>query len=104
MMDTRRVYSDLGFRSNLMELMAGTDAETDGVESSLKSANRFSSSRFVSPRYGMEGRAQSHAHGKRKGLFQARKNQSVGGGSELFPTRDNAVARSSFSGQGCYGI
>ncbi|XP_061959391.1 serine/threonine-protein kinase-like protein At3g51990 [Populus nigra] len=104
MMDTRRVYSDLGFRSNLMELMAGTDAETDGVESSLKSANRFSSSRFVSPRHGMEGRAQSHAHGKRKGLFQARKNQSVGGGSELFPTRDNAVARSSFSGQGCYGI
>lgn len=104
MMVTRRVYSDLGFRSNLMELMAGTDAETDGVESSLKSANRFSSSRFVSPRYGMEGRAQSHAHGKRKGLFQARKNQSVGGGSELFPTRDNAVARSSFSGQGCYGI
>ncbi|KAL3580090.1 hypothetical protein D5086_017925 [Populus alba] len=80
------------------------DAETDGVESSLKSANRFSSSRFVSPRYAMEGRAQSHVHGKRKGLFQARKNQSVGGGSELFPTRDNAVARSSFSGQGCYGI
>ncbi|KAL3611333.1 hypothetical protein D5086_002353 [Populus alba] len=30
-MDTRRVYSDLGFRSNLMELMAGTDAETDGL-------------------------------------------------------------------------
>ncbi|KAJ6895060.1 hypothetical protein NC651_021516 [Populus alba x Populus x berolinensis] len=104
MMDTRRAYSDLGFRSNLMELMAGTDAENDGVESSLKSANRFSSSRFVSPRYAMEGRAQSHVHGKRKGLFQARKNQSVGGGSELFPTRDNAVARSSFSGQGCYGI
>jgi serine/threonine protein kinase len=30
-MDTRRVYSDLGFRSNLMELMAWTDAETDGL-------------------------------------------------------------------------
>ncbi|KAJ6692033.1 SERINE/THREONINE-PROTEIN KINASE-LIKE PROTEIN [Salix purpurea] len=102
--DTRRVYSDLGFRSNLMELMAGTDTETDGVESSLKSANQVSSSRFVSPRYGTEGRAQSHAHGKRKGLFQVRRNQSVGAGSEIFSTRDNTVARSSFSGQGCVGI
>ena len=105
MIDTRRVYSDLGFRSNLMELMAGTDAETDGVESSLKSANQVSSSRFRSPRYGTEGRAQSHAHGKRKGLFQVRRNQSVGDGSEIFSTREhNTVVRSSFSGQGCVGI
>ncbi|CAK7330968.1 unnamed protein product [Dovyalis caffra] len=103
-MDTRRVYSDLGFRSNLMELMAGTDAETDGVESSLKSANRVSSSRFVSAQSGTKGRAQPKAHGNRKGLFQVRKNQSVGDGSELFSTKDNTVARSSFSCQGYDGI
>ncbi|KAA8520201.1 hypothetical protein F0562_014457 [Nyssa sinensis] len=56
--NSRRVYSDLGFRSNLMDLMAGTDRESefrgeaDGVGARSKSAKggsifRIESGRFV---------------------------------------------------------
>ncbi|KAA8515617.1 hypothetical protein F0562_018772 [Nyssa sinensis] len=56
LMNSRRVYSDLGFRNNLMDLMAGTDGESgflgeaDGVELKPKSANGGSSFRSKSGR------------------------------------------------------
>ncbi|KAF2319666.1 hypothetical protein GH714_017915 [Hevea brasiliensis] len=106
--DSRRVYSDLGFRSNLKELMAGTEGqsgflgEIDGVESTFKSANRVSSSRFGSARYGIKGRAQSKS--RDRSLFRMRRNQSAEDNSELLSKHDDTVARSSFSAQGCHDI
>ncbi|KAK6120827.1 hypothetical protein DH2020_045432 [Rehmannia glutinosa] len=52
----RRVYSDLGFRSNLMELMSSHDGETkfivdDDGDSNLESTKRVSSLRFESSRF-----------------------------------------------------
>ncbi|KAI3448844.1 hypothetical protein Pfo_005509 [Paulownia fortunei] len=51
----RRVYSDLGFRSNLMELMSGPDGESkflvEDDESKLESTKRVSSFRFESCRF-----------------------------------------------------
>ncbi|KAL6327574.1 hypothetical protein AAG906_021865 [Vitis piasezkii] len=50
--NSRRVYSDLGFRNNLMDLMAGTDGESEfrgeaeGFGSMSKSVNWGSSFRF----------------------------------------------------------
>ncbi|KAG6606894.1 Serine/threonine-protein kinase-like protein, partial [Cucurbita argyrosperma subsp. sororia] len=52
--NSRRVYSDLGISSNLMDLMACIDedsgfrAETNHVRSHSRFSNRFFSSRFVS--------------------------------------------------------
>ncbi|OAY44868.1 serine/threonine-protein kinase-like protein At3g51990 [Manihot esculenta] len=108
--DSRRVYSDLGFRSNLMELMAGTEGESgflgeiDGFESTFKSANRTFSSRFDSARFGIKGRAQTKTYRDNKGLFRIRRNQSAGDGSEIFSNHNNTFARSSFSTQGCHDI
>ncbi|EEF34441.1 Protein kinase APK1B, chloroplast precursor, putative [Ricinus communis] len=108
--DSRRVYSDLGFRSNLMELMAGTEGESgflgeaDGVESNLKSGSWVSSSRFGSARYGIKGIPRLRGRGNGKGLFPMRRNQSAGNGSELFSKQDDTVACSSFSTQGCHDI
>ncbi|XP_065871771.1 serine/threonine-protein kinase-like protein At3g51990 [Euphorbia lathyris] len=95
--DSRRVYSDLGFRSNLMELMAGAEGETDGVESNLKSGNRASSSRFSSARYSTKGRPRSKSRVDDKVLIRMRKNQSADGGSDLFSEQDGAVALSRFN-------
>ncbi|KAJ0096119.1 hypothetical protein Patl1_17080 [Pistacia atlantica] len=76
MRDSRRVYSDLGLRSNLMELMAGTDEEQEFREG------------FGSGRYINKGRAQARAQVNDKGGFSSfRRNQSVGDGSELFSRR-----------------
>ncbi|XP_050210186.1 serine/threonine-protein kinase-like protein At3g51990 [Mercurialis annua] len=98
--DSRRVYSDLGFRSNLMDLMASAEAET-AVESNIKSGNRTFSSRFGSGRYNIKKLPLSKACISDKGLFQMRRNQSAGNGTELFPKQDDAVAGSSFSTQEC---
>ncbi|KAK1552721.1 hypothetical protein Q3G72_022340 [Acer saccharum] len=102
--DSRRVYSDLGVRSNLMELMAGTDEEhesreqTNGVESDVKSSNRSFSSRFTGGRYVSKGRTQSRAHvNDKSSRSRLRRNLSIGDGSELFSRRDDMVFRSSFS-------
>ncbi|KDP43611.1 hypothetical protein JCGZ_16898 [Jatropha curcas] len=104
--DSRRVYSGLGFRSNLMELMAGTEGESgflgeaDAVESSLKLAKRVSSYRFGSARYGIKGGAQSKIPGNEKGLLRMRRNQSAGGDSELFSKQNDTITRSSLSTAG----
>uniref|UniRef100_A0A7N0TKD5 Protein kinase domain-containing protein n=1 Tax=Kalanchoe fedtschenkoi TaxID=63787 RepID=A0A7N0TKD5_KALFE len=59
---SRRVYSDLGVKNNLMELMAETEAEeaeADGVDANPKLANWSSSSRFGSGRYAVKGRSSA---------------------------------------------
>ncbi|WCJ18601.1 Protein kinase superfamily protein [Euphorbia peplus] len=102
--DSRRVYSDLGFRSNLMDLMAGTEGKSgflgetnDGVESNLKSRNRSFSSRFNSTRYSTKGIPRPKTRVDDKVLFRMRKNQSAGGGSEMFSEQNGAVALSRFN-------
>ncbi|KAL7259209.1 hypothetical protein ACSBR1_005161 [Camellia fascicularis] len=83
--NSRRVYSDLGFRNNLMDLIAGTDGESEfqgGVDGyydpKLKSANggrssfRIGSGRFV-------GRGRSR-HGSD---FRLKRHQSVGDNNNM---------------------
>lgn len=80
--NSRRVYSDLGFRSNLMELMAGPDVEVDGVEPDARTANF--STKFGSGRYFRRGRNQSQSGGYNDDAFHLRRNKSAGGSSEIF--------------------
>ncbi|XVF79663.1 hypothetical protein PTKIN_Ptkin15bG0007700 [Pterospermum kingtungense] len=100
MKDSRRVYSDLGFRSNLMELMgmSGIEGESevckeaDAVERpESKSGSRVSSHRFGSQRY---GKGQQNIH-NRNGVFHLRRNQSAGESSELFSGKGDVFSRSS---------
>ncbi|KAF3437364.1 hypothetical protein FNV43_RR20117 [Rhamnella rubrinervis] len=90
MRDSRRVYSDLGFSCNLMDLMATTDGESeirgeaDGVEPISKSGGRVSSSRFGSRRHIIGGKTHF------------RPNHSIGKGSEICSSRDDVIPRSSF--------
>lgn len=107
MRNSRRVYSDLGFSSNLMELMAGTTdeeseyrGEGDGVAHKLKSRNRVSSSRFGSERYAARGKNQSQTRGDKNDGFQLRQNRSIGGSSEICARRDDIIPRTSFRSQG----
>ncbi|OVA04012.1 Protein kinase domain [Macleaya cordata] len=93
MRNSRRVYSDLGVggtitRSNLMDLMAERDdtesdlqGETNGVVEPVFSKIRTSSLRVGSGRHiGRERRTESLAHDyDGDGVFQLRRNQSVGG-------------------------
>ncbi|XP_057976808.1 serine/threonine-protein kinase-like protein At3g51990 [Malania oleifera] len=94
--NSRRVYSDLGFRSNLMDLIAGTDRNSefmgdgDGVEPGSKLVNHSSSLRFGNRRFVRRGRTQSLACGDDKdNVFRCGQNQSVGECSELFLRRDD---------------
>ncbi|XVE76774.1 hypothetical protein DITRI_Ditri13aG0007700 [Diplodiscus trichospermus] len=91
MEDSRRIYSDLGFRSNLMELMGinGMDRESevlgeaDVVERpESKSRIRVSSHRFGSKRYGNRGRGQQQNICNENEVFGLRRNQSAGESSE----------------------
>lgn len=91
--NSRRVYSDLGFRSNLMELMAGNDGEVDEVGPSSKSADR--SSKLGSGRYSHGGRNRSQMNGYDDSIFRLRRNQSVGESSEIL-SRD-VISRLNFS-------
>ncbi|XP_042480233.1 serine/threonine-protein kinase-like protein At3g51990 [Macadamia integrifolia] len=79
--NSSRVYSDLGFtfKSNLMDLMAGTDGnssfrdEADGVELSSSSSSSIQ---------GLFGQRRSRSVGTnydRDGVFQLSRNLSVGG-------------------------
>ncbi|KAL6954700.1 non-specific serine,threonine protein kinase [Sarracenia purpurea var. burkii] len=63
--NSRRVYSDLGIRNNLVDLMAGTDWESDyrgepvrGVDPKLRSKNGSSNFRIGSGRFVGRGRTQ----------------------------------------------
>lgn len=80
---SRRVYSDLGFSSNLMDLMATTEEpeflrDADGLEHSSKSADQVSSTRFGSGRYFMKGRNLYRPCGSDKDAFGLSKGQIVG--------------------------
>ncbi|KAK4379742.1 hypothetical protein RND71_001604 [Anisodus tanguticus] len=77
-----RVYSDLGFRSNLMDLMARNDefrGEGDGVEPKSKSISRALSCRYVSGSVVGRRNNESLVHGNaRGGTSCLRRNNSVG--------------------------
>lgn len=65
---SKRVYSDLGFRNNLMELMAEPDTESnyggeEVAESQLKPVSRVSSLRTRSERYIEKARGLYHVRG-----------------------------------------
>lgn len=102
MRNSRRVYSDLGFRSDLMDLMAAnTDEESEvqgearGLEPTSKLPNQSYSSRFGSGRYVTRVRTQSQSRRRRDdAAFIVRKNRSVGGSPKNFPAIDDSVARS----------
>ncbi|XP_030493851.1 serine/threonine-protein kinase-like protein At3g51990 [Cannabis sativa] len=114
MRNSRRVYSDLGFSSNLMELMAGgTDEETeyrgeaDGVVvPKLRSRNRISSTKFGgSERYGIRGKNLSQTCTDKNDVFPLRRNRSIGGGgAEICSRRDDIIPRTSFRSQGAAAI
>ncbi|OMO69712.1 hypothetical protein CCACVL1_19321 [Corchorus capsularis] len=110
MKDSRRVYSDLGFRSNLMELMGMTGVEgesevwgeADVVERPASSAS--SSSRFSNKRYVSRGRGQQKILVNENGVFGLRRNQSAGESSELFSVKGEAFSRSSLSSKAAVDI
>ncbi|KAL3832974.1 hypothetical protein ACJIZ3_007710 [Penstemon smallii] len=82
----RRVYSDLGIRSNLMELMAGGDGE-DSLEAKLENSRRVSSLRFEK---GRKNNIRSLGDGKDK-MSNLRRNQSVGENSNAFSGMDDNI-------------
>ncbi|KAK4372059.1 hypothetical protein RND71_007443 [Anisodus tanguticus] len=77
-----RVYSDLGFRSNLMDLMAGNDefrGEGDGIEPKSKSISRALSCRYVSGSVVGRRSNESLVHNNGGGgTSRLRRNISVG--------------------------
>lgn len=80
--DSRRVYSDLGLRSNLMDLMASNEEEH---EADMKSANRVYSLRFGSRRYNNKSRTPSRARG-----------ENSTGGSHLRPINNSTTDDSDY--------
>ncbi|CAM8910491.1 unnamed protein product [Rhodiola kirilowii] len=70
--NSRRVYSDLGFKNNLIELMAETEgeAEADGLEANSKLAIWSSSFRFGSGKYVGKGRIMSKPQSSRSEMSQ----------------------------------
>ncbi|PSS26484.1 Serine/threonine-protein kinase-like protein [Actinidia chinensis var. chinensis] len=91
--NSRRVYSDLGVRNNLMDLFAGTDwesefrGEADGVEPKLKSGNGGSRSRFGS------GRFVGSSGNDKESVFRLRPHRSAKGDSSSRSRGDNRIAR-----------
>ncbi|KAL2478335.1 Serine/threonine-protein kinase-like protein [Forsythia ovata] len=99
--NSRRVYSDLGFRSNLLELMAGPNGESefcgenDGIEPEMEYEKwdprfRFQTGKSI-------GRSnQSKVLGYNKGSVSCiKRNDSVGENSNTFYRRDYKIAGSS---------
>lgn len=83
---SRRVYSDLGFSRNLMDLMANTE-EPEFLREA-KSAYQVSSSRFGSGRYFTKGMNLYRACGTDKDAFGFGEGQIVGGSSSLCPKQE----------------
>ncbi|KAL9296101.1 hypothetical protein ACSQ67_021997 [Phaseolus vulgaris] len=97
---SRRVYSDLGFSSNLMDLMATTEEpeflrDADGVEHGSKSAEQVSSSRFGSGRYSIRGRNLYRPCGSDKDAFGLSKGQIVVGQRETTSTHEGVSGSNS---------
>ncbi|GMI75794.1 hypothetical protein HRI_001248700 [Hibiscus trionum] len=78
--DSRRVYSDLGFRSNLMELMGITSIDEGEAD-------------------GNQGRGQPTNVGNENGVFGLRRNHSAGESCDLFSVKDDMFPRPSFTSQ-----
>ncbi|KAL0429213.1 UNVERIFIED_CONTAM: Serine/threonine-protein kinase-like protein [Sesamum radiatum] len=96
----RRVYSDLGFRSNLMELMASPDGESefrgedDGFESKLEPTKRVLSFRFESGRFIGGNSIRSMVLGKDR-VSKLKPNQSVQESSSTFSGMDDKITAAS---------
>lgn len=96
----RRVYSDLGFRSNLMELMASPDGESefhgedDGFESKLEPTKRVLSFRFESGRFIGGTSIRSMVLGKDR-VSKLKPNQSVQESSSAPSGMDDKITTSS---------
>ncbi|CAI8611651.1 unnamed protein product [Vicia faba] len=96
---SRRVYSDLGISSNLMDLMATTEDvefQRDGygvVEHSFKSAEQVSSSRFGSGRYFTRGKNLYRPCGTDKDAFGLNKGHVV----EENSSKQDEVSGSAFN-------
>lgn len=87
---SRRVHSDLGFRNNLMDLMADSEFQRDdGVERNSNLENGSSSFRIGSGRFVGRRKSRSPACDVSKdGKFSSRRNQSVGDSSEILSRRE----------------
>ncbi|CAL1411724.1 unnamed protein product [Linum trigynum] len=104
MKDSRRVFSDLGLRSNLIDLMERAEGKSGFMiegdhevdQSDLRPSRRFSRSIFGSARYVTRGRTQSRAPNTDKAVSHMRRIKSVGDGSDLFA--DQIEEKSSRSG------
>ncbi|KAL8500892.1 hypothetical protein ACS0TY_020467 [Phlomoides rotata] len=101
MRKTGRVYSDLGFRSNLMELMAGPDCESrffgeeDGFETKVESSKSVSSLRFEVCRLGDGADIRAAVLGDCKDrVSKLKPKESVGERSEMFSENDDMIAGS----------
>ncbi|KAK2981334.1 hypothetical protein RJ640_000793 [Escallonia rubra] len=79
--NSRRVYSDLGFRNNLLDLMAGTDGESESLGDKSKSKSKHGSE---SER--VANRRNNH-----------RQNHSIGASIDMYTRRHNSIAGSSFA-------
>ncbi|KAJ7949251.1 Serine/threonine protein kinase [Quillaja saponaria] len=96
MRNSRRVYSNLGFSSNLMDLMASTEeselrGEANGVELSSKSSSRFGSGRYFKG-----GKNLSRTCGSEKDAFGVSRGQFVGE-SSFICTREDVICSSNLS-------
>lgn len=93
--NSRRVYSDLGFRNNLMDLLAGTDGDSEfsGArnEFKLKSKNGGSSFRSES------GTSIRRKNNDKASVFHLRRNQSVGEESDIYSGHLSRIGRSNSS-------
>ncbi|PIN23650.1 Serine/threonine protein kinase [Handroanthus impetiginosus] len=97
----RRVYSDLGFRSNLMDLMASPDGESnfngedDGLEPKFKSEKRVLSFRFEIGRLADRTNIRSMVLGDGKDrVSDLKPNTSFGESSDTLSGKDNKIAGS----------
>ncbi|KAE8727480.1 Serine/threonine-protein kinase-like protein [Hibiscus syriacus] len=90
--DSRRVYSDLGFRSNLMELMGITSIDEAEADASC-------THRFDNKRYGNQPRGQHKNIGNENSVFGLRRNHSAGEGREPFSGEGDVFSRSCSTSQ-----
>ncbi|CAI9769741.1 unnamed protein product [Fraxinus pennsylvanica] len=96
-----RLYSDLGFRSNLLDLMAGPDGESEfrgenvGIEPKPEYEKRAPSLRFQSGRFTGQSN-QSKVLGYNRGSVSCiKRNDSVGENSNPFYRKGYKIAGSS---------
>ncbi|CAN0863650.1 Serine/threonine-protein kinase-like protein At3g51990 [Linum grandiflorum] len=94
--DSRRVFSDLGTRSSLIDLMAGGADRSDSMR---PPSSRFSRSIFGSARYVAGGARRTTQSKTNIADSCLRRNNSVGDGSELVSETKEKPPRSRFGAE-----